>query len=324
MKAFQFEDISNGLELKDVPVPKPSEGQVLVQVKAAGLCHTDCHVLNGKEKVLIIKRPITLGHEVAGTIVELGSGVTGFNVGDNVVSGMATNRPITISDMKTSVGIGFDGGYAEFALFYASKTLKIPDGVSFAQAAAATDAVATAYHAVIGEGQTNASTTIGIIGLGGLGLSGVQIAALMGAKVYGVDLDARKFVTAQQHGATMCAKSLERLAGIHFDVIVDFAGAGTTTAAAAKAVKPGGRVVLVGLAATETTLSTHEFIAQSVTLLAGSGSTLDELQEVLQLISKGSITPILEEIPFYDIPAGLKRLEEGAVLGRLFVNPSQG
>lgn len=76
--------------------------------------------------------------------------------------------------MTTSAGIGYDGGYAEFAVFYTAKTLRIPDGVTFAHAAMATDAVATAYHAVVAEGQATSSSTIAIVGLGGLGLSGVN------------------------------------------------------------------------------------------------------------------------------------------------------
>lgn len=234
MKAFRFTDISKGLELRDIPIPTPGKGQMLVQVKATGLCHTDCNVLSGKDDMLFWKRPITLGHEIAGIIVDLGPDVTSFSIGERVVSGVGTSHPLTIEDVTTSAGIGYDGGYAEFAVFNEVKTLRIPDGATFAHAAVATDAVATAYHAVVAEGQATSSSTIAIIGLGGLGLSGVSIASFMGAKVYGVDVNPKKYPMALHSGALTCAKSLEYFSGIRFDAVVDFAGAGFTTAAAVK------------------------------------------------------------------------------------------
>ncbi|KAL2838985.1 chaperonin 10-like protein [Aspergillus pseudoustus] len=323
MRAFQFADVSKGLELRDVPIPKPGEGEVLVQVRAAGLCHTDCNVISGKDDILPSKRPMTLGHEIAGVIVELGPGVTNFSVNDRVVSGIAIKHPVTVDDVVTTAGIGYDGGYAEFVVITTSKAVRIPDGVTFAQAAVATDAVATAYHAVVVEGQVSASSNIGIVGLGGLGLSAVQIASYMGAKVYGIDISAKKYVAALEAGASVCAKTLDKLSGVHFDVIVDFAGAGTTTAAAVKALQPGGRLVLVGLAAKEATLNTYELVSRGVSLKGTAGSTVEEVAEVLGLIAKGKIHPILEEIAFADIPKGLDRITKGDTLGRLHADPTK-
>lgn len=323
MKAFRFETVPKGLELVDVPVPTPGKNQVLVKVIASGLCHTDCNVISGKDDLLFWQRPITLGHEVAGTISALGPAVTEFSVGERVVCIIGLENPITIHDVTTSAGIGYDGGYAEFAIFNTAKTLRIPEGVSFAQAAVATDAVATAYHAVVSEAQVSPSTTMAIIGLGGLGLSAVAIASLMGAKVYAIDLDSRKFAAALQSGALLCAKSIEKFSGIRFDAIVDFAGAGVTTASAVKATKSGGTVVLVGLASKECRLPTHDLVAQGVTLKGCAGSSREEVEKVLQHMSKGELNPILEEIPFLQVREGLDRLTKGTAVGRLYVDPSK-
>lgn len=323
MKAFQFSDVSRGLELNDVPIPKPGKGQILVQVKATGLCHTDYNVISGKDDMLLSKRPITLGHEIAGIIVELGPEVTEFSTNENVVSAIAIRHPVTFDEVLTTAGIGYDGGYAEFVLINSSKTVRIPDGVTFAQAAVATDAVATAYHAVVAEGRVSSSSTVAIIGLGGLGLSGVDIASYMGAKVYGVDINPNKYLPALESGAVICAKSLDKMSGVRFDTIVDFAGTGTTTAAAVNAMKPGGRIVLVGLSAKKVSLNTYDLVSRGISLKGSAGSSLEELAIVLGLIANGKIIPRLEEIPFSDIAKGLDRLAKGDSLGRLYADPSK-
>ncbi|KAH7409044.1 alcohol dehydrogenase [Cadophora sp. MPI-SDFR-AT-0126] len=322
MKAFRFHTVAKGLELKDVPIPKPGKNQLLVQVKAAGLCHTDCNVISGKDDILFWQRPITLGHEIAGIVVELGPHVTEFKTGERVTCVTGVTHPITINDVTTSAGIGYDGGYAEYVLFNAVKTLRIPSCVSFPQAAAATDALATAYHA-LSEAHIAPNDKVAIIGLGGLGLSAVEIATLRGAKVYGVDIRTKTYIHALQSGASLCAKSIAKFSGVQFDAVVDFAGVGVTTAAAAKAVKPGGRVVLVGLGAKECKLSTYDFVAMGVTLKGSVGASKEEVEKVLRLVAEGKLNPFLEEIPFNDVKKGLGRLEEGTALGRLYVDPSR-
>lgn len=323
MRAFQFADVSKGLQLKDVPIPKPGRGQVLLQILATGLCHTDCNVISGKDDMLLSKRPVTLGHEIAGIIVGLGPDVTDFTIDERIVSAIAIGHPVTLQEVLTTAGIGYDGGYAEYVVININKAVRIPDSVTFAQAAVATDAIATAYHAVVVEAQASPSSTIAIIGLGGLGLSGVQIASYMGAKVYGIDISLNKYLPALESGALVCVKGLDKLPGIKFDAVVDFAGTGTTTAAAVTAVKPGGRIVLAGLAARETTMNTYELIARGVSLKGSAGSSVDEVAKVLDLIADGKIQPLLEEIPFADIAKGLDRLTKGDTLGRLYANPSK-
>ncbi|KAM5341934.1 hypothetical protein ACJ41O_014965 [Fusarium nematophilum] len=323
MKAYQFTKPSRGLEYKEIPIPVPQDDQILVKIKATGLCHTDCNIISGKDDTFFWKRPITLGHEIAGQIVAIGSQVTKFKVGDRIVSIIGTKHPISFKDVTTSAGIGYNGGFAEYVALFESKALRIPEGVTFAQAAVATDAVATAYHAVVVEGQISASSKLAIIGLGGLGLTAAQIASRYGAKVYGIDRDTRKYVPAAQAGVYACAKSLDGFPGIRFDVIVDFAGAGSTTAAAAKAVEAGGKVVLVGLLQKMATLNTHEFVASGVTLKGSAGSSIEEVDRCLQMIANKEIDPLLEEIPFDQIKEGLDRLARGDVIGRLYADPSK-
>ncbi|EXM15782.1 Polyketide synthase, enoylreductase domain [Fusarium oxysporum f. sp. vasinfectum] len=323
MKAFQFMNPSKGLEYKEVPVPVPDKNQLLVEVKATGLCHTDCNIVSGLDDTFFWKRPIILGHEIAGVVVKIGSDVTKFKVGDPVVAVIGTEYPVTFGDVTTAAGIGYDGGFAQYAALFESKTLRIPEGVTFAQAAVATDAIATAYHAIVVEGQISASSKVAIVGLGGLGLSAAQIASRFGSKVYGIERDTRKYVAAAQAGVYACAKGFDGFPGVRFDVVIDFAGAGSTTAAAAKAVKPGGKVVLVGLSKKQATLDTYEFVAFGVTLKGSAGSSIGEVEKSLQMIANKEIEPLLEEIPFSKIKEGLDRLSQGNVIGRLYADPTK-
>lgn len=322
MKAYQFSDSATGLELRDIPIPTLQAGEVLLTVEATGLCHTDCHIINGHVNDWIRKRPITLGHEVAGTICAIGTGGTDFKVGDRVavsLPGHSTEEP----DWDNAVGMGFDGGYAENIAVPARFVVPIPGNVSFAQAAVAGDSILTAYHAVVVEAEADDSKNVGIVGLGGVGLNGVRVAALQGATVYGVDIDQTKFNEALRQGATECFTGLSDAAHIRFDAILDFAGVGTTTAEAVKAVKAGGRVVLVGMGAPAMELPTLAIVTRRIQIHGSLGASIPEFGQVLELISKGLIVPVLEEIPFMDVVEGLKRVERSEVSGRLFTGPNK-
>lgn len=321
MKAFRFNEAHSDLQLCDVPRPTPGPHEVLIQVKASGLCHSDCIIMEDESYGMLMQRPITLGHEVAGAIIEIGSEVKGYKLEDRIACAQMS-QPATIENWSNAIGLAYDGGYAEFAIVRANNITRIPEGVTFAQAAVATDSVATAYHAVVTEGPVMPGETVAIVGLGGLGLSAARIAHLNGAVVYGVDLDTGKFEQAKESGATDCASSLSAFKDIQFDIIFDFAGAGVTTSDAALAVKPGGKVVLVGLAARRTTLNTLDLVMRRITLSGSLGATKSDLDEVLELIANKQLTPLTTQIPFLDVPKGLADLNGGRVTGRLFTDPS--
>ncbi|KAK2057862.1 alcohol dehydrogenase GroES-like domain-containing protein [Colletotrichum caudatum] len=323
MLAFQYGSPKEGLQLRDIPTPEPGPGSVQIRVKAAGLCHSDCHLIKGHDDVLV-KKPITLGHEVSGIITTIGPNVAGYRPGDRVaVSLLAHPLSMNVRGWAMAIGVGFDGGYAEYAVAPVSRLVRIPDGVTFSQAAVATDAMATAYHAVTIEAGICPGATVGIVGIGGLGMQGLGFAALKGATVYGIDIMDSKFARAKQLGARACFKSLEGAGHVVFDVIVDFVGSEETTRSAMERVKEGGKVVLVGLAARNMTISSAELITRSISLAGSFGASEADLKDVLELLSKKEIEPELEEIPFADIPAGLKALDEGEVQGRLWADPSK-
>lgn len=308
MRAWVLDEVHGDLRKAEVVTPVPGEGQVLVQVKASGLCHSDVGYMEGVIP-LTIALPGILGHEASGTIAALGPGVQGWNVGDAVASAISPGD---------APGVSRDGAYAEYIIVTAAKLVRLPAGMDWAQAAAATDAGLTSYTGVVVYGQVKAGDRVGIVGLGGLGMTGARIAVVQGATVYGVEPREALWEDARAHGLTDVVADVSALEGMDLDVVIDFAGFGTTTAGAIRAVKTRGRVVLVGLGRSEWTLNSIDLVSRAIDL---QGATVagdpDHLQGVLDLIASGQLGVRTEAIGFDDIPDGLARLQRGEVNGRL-------
>ncbi|KAF7551895.1 hypothetical protein G7Z17_g4728 [Cylindrodendrum hubeiense] len=323
MKAYQYENAKDGLLLQDIPIPEPAANEVQIRVKAAGMCHSDCHIVGGTGDAWLLKRPITLGHEVAGIITKVGPNITGYQPGDRVAVSQICH-PVEERIWTLGIGLGFDGGYAEYAVAPISRLRHIPEGVTFAQAAVATDALATSYHAVVVEAEAKSGRSIGIIGLGGLGMSGLAFAVLQGATVYGIDIAKAKLEEAKGLGASECFESLEEANDVVFDVIVDFAGTGATTVAALSSVKEGGKVVVVGLASPTIPVPANILILRTVTLVGSLGASAEDLDQVLKYLQRGAIDPSLIEVPFHEIPASIDILAKGTdAKGRFWADPSK-
>ena len=297
------------LTLNEVPEPHAGAGEIVVDIKAAGLCHSDLGILTSESFLPpFVRPPLTIGHEIAGVVAEIGTGVSSWSVGDRVgvcqIGGDVT-------------GITKDGGYAPKVVVNADVLLRIPDGVSFEQAAAGNDAGMTAHHAMVVDGEIAKGQKVGVIGLGGLGQVGARIAVLAGCEVYVADIKHDVWPLAEQLGATRVVADIAELSGLGLDVIVDFAGFGTTTAAAIETVRPGGRVVQVGLGRQDATINIQSLVMKEVTLKGCLGGTMADTSAVYDLMASGDLQPLLSTITFDEIPAGLERLDRGEVVGRL-------
>jgi propanol-preferring alcohol dehydrogenase len=310
MKAWQFTNTNEPLVLNDVPEPRPGKGEVLIDIKAAGLCHSDVGLLEDEGWLqTLAKRPITIGHEVAGVISELGDGVSNWAVGDRV--------GICPTTEAGAPGYVRDGGFSYKAVTPVVSLVRIPDGVSFAQGAAGTDAGMTSHHAVITNGQVGKGTVLGIIGFGGLGQIGARVAVLSGAEVHVAEVNEKVWPSARDAGVKDVKKSIKDFEDVKFDVIVDFAGFGTTTAEAIDTVDIGGKVVQVGMGRLEATISTASLILRKVTLIGSQGGTKEDVQGVYDYLATGKLEPTITEISFDEIPDGIGRLKRGEVVGRL-------
>ncbi len=313
MQAWVFHGVGVPLEAVARELPQPAAGEVLIEVHGSGLCHSDVGRMDGTLTPYMPKQPpIVLGHEIAGVIIATGDLVGEFAVGDRVVaSGTQAYCP----------GRDADGGYATHCLLPVHCLLPLPDAVSFVQGAAATDAGQTSHHAVMVAGELQPGMRVGIVGLGGLGMTGARIAVLAGAEVHAAEPRQEAWAAARAQGVTSVVTDVNELASLALDLIVDFAGFGDTTAGAITAVRPGGRVVLVGLGRTEAVIPTMPLIAKSVTLRGSGGGQPSDTAAVLDYMSRGQLTIEASVIGFTGIPDGLERLQRGGVVGRIVAKP---
>lgn len=310
VRAWQFTGTHEPLVLVDVPEPRQGPDEVLVDIKACGLCHSDVGVLEVDDFPFPARAslPVTLGHEVAGVISQVGANVDDWSVGDRVGIG-------NVGDAIP--GLMRDGGYTQMIASASDVLVRIPDDVSFEQAAFAMDAGMSAYGSVITVGHVSAGDKVGIIGLGGLGQIGARVAHLAGCEVHVAEIREELWPLAHELGATSTVKDVEELADQELNVIIDFAGVGTTTEGAIRAVADGGRVIQVGMTATEATIDTFQLIMKRVTLAGSLGGTLDDVRSVFDLIASGELNPRTTIIGFDEIPRGLERISKGEVVGRL-------
>lgn len=309
MKAWQFTETHVPLALNDVAEPEAGPGQVVIDVRAVGLCHSDVGILEVDHFLPpMVPVPLTLGHEIAGDISQIGEGVGGWATGDRVA--IALLAPFI-------PGLSMDGGYAARVAVNADLLVSIPKNVTYAQAAAGTDAGVTAYHAIRTDAAVQKGQKVGIIGLGGLGQVGARVAVLAGAEVYAAEVKRDIWPIGEGLGVTKVVEDISEFADLGLDVIVDFAGFGTTTAAAIDTVRIEGRVVQVGLGVTSATVSTQSLVMKKVTLVGALGGSKEDVGEVFALMASGDLDPILSTISFDEIPDGLTRLSRGEVVGRL-------
>ncbi|WP_453996221.1 zinc-binding dehydrogenase [Bacillus nitroreducens] len=314
MKGWQFVDTNEPLQLVEKEDPKAVPGKVVIDVKVGGLCHSDVGVLRDPGwKALLGELPVIMGHEVAGVISEVGEGVTDYQVGDRVA--ICPTGP-----SKTAPGYAYDGGFGTKVLAPAEDLVRVPEGVSFAQAAAGTDAGMTSYHATFTKGGVKEGMTVGMIGIGGLGQIALEAAVAKGATVYAVDLNPNARELAKSLGAAGTFENVKEIAQFEPEVIIDFAGFDVTTREALESIGFQGKVVLVGMGKLETTLNVTSLITKQATLVGSNGGTKQDIEEIYELFASGKVNPKITEITFDEIPEGIQKLEDNQVTGRLVAN----
>jgi propanol-preferring alcohol dehydrogenase len=208
MKAIRLVKPGSPLEAREIPIPPIGLRDVLIRVKAAGICHSDAHYRAGLSPVKSL--PLTLGHEVAGLVEKTGANVKGFTAGDRVcVHYLVTCGKCPFCTAGTEqfcltaqmIGKHRDGGYAEFIAVPARSVFRLPDEISFEQGAILMCSSATALHA-LNKARLRRGETVAIFGIGGLGISAVQLAKHFGAaEVFAVDINPKKLEFGERFGA---------------------------------------------------------------------------------------------------------------------------
>jgi len=333
MQALRLTAWGRDPELVRVPVPQPGPGELLLLVEAAGLCHSDLHVIDSAGR-LPYDLPFTLGHEVAGTVVAVGTGVSRDWLDEAVaVHGVWScgecrrclagreNYCLRLTG-PIGVGLGYDGGLAEFVLVPSERYLVKAEGVKPEQLAPLTDAGLTAYHAVT----QNLDAVAGggsalVVGVGGLGHLAVQVLrAVAGCEVVAVDQRESARAVAREHGATLVLPGLEEL-DRDVDLVLDFVGSETTLCESSKRLAPGGRLVVVGSAGGSLAASKQGALARGWQLSAPFWGTRSDLEAVIALAGVGALGAETETGSLADAPELYARLRRGEVRGRAVVVP---
>lgn len=311
MKGWEFSGTNIPLKIVEKPDPVAKPGYVVIKSLAGGLCHSDVSALEHDSWMPLFKVPVIMGHECCGRIVEVGEGVEGYKVGDIVAV-----CPMDAKD-GTTPGYTRDGCYGTMTTAPVEQLVKVPEGVTPAQAAASTDAGMTSRHAIVVNGGIKPGMKVGVIGIGGLGQIGMRIAVLKGCDVYVATRKPEAQELARSLGAKDVKANIKEFADVGLDVIVDYAGGGVTTSDAVETVKYGGRVVIVGMAKDFTQINTMAMITKHVTLVGSVGGHVEDIADCLALMATGDLKPNIETIRFDQIGEGIERLARGEVKGRL-------
>ncbi|MGH8161498.1 MAG: alcohol dehydrogenase catalytic domain-containing protein, partial [Gammaproteobacteria bacterium] len=285
MKAVRLVAVNQPLERQNVSVPEIGERDVLVQVRAAGICHSDVHYRDGISPTGPL--PLTLGHEIAGVVTRVGAQVTRLEPGARVCLHYnlscgdcyrCTSGNDQFCQQAAMLGHHVDGGYAEYIVVPARNAIRLPDGIPFEQGATLMCASATAFHA-LRKSRLRAGETVAILGAGGLGQSAVQLARALGAlEVYAVDIDQQKLRLAEQHGAIPidasegdAADRIRALTGGRgVDVAIELIGLRTTIEQSLRSVGALGRAVIVGLSGEGVEIDTYSQLVGREAELIGS------------------------------------------------------
>jgi propanol-preferring alcohol dehydrogenase len=311
MKSWRFHGTNKPFTLDEVEEPHAGPGEVVVKVKAAGVCHSDVAAMEDPGWMpMFFRLPMTMGHENAGVITEVGEGMEHWKVGDRV--GLAPLMPD-----GDAIGYGnWDGGYGPMVKATEANLVKLPDEVSFELGAMATDAGLTAYHAMVAVGGAAKGKKVGVIGLGGLGYIGARTAVLLGAEVYAAEVSPETRKLADEIGLAGVAESITEFKDKGLELIVDYAGFGTTTASAIETLAEFGMLVQVGMGRLEATINTYPLIINQLTVRGSKSGTKEDLQALYDLMRSGELNPPMNLITQADIPAALERLRKGGVIGR--------
>ncbi|WP_027415669.1 alcohol dehydrogenase AdhP [Aneurinibacillus terranovensis] len=335
MKAAVSPDFNQPFEIKEVNKPEIGPGEILVRIKACGVCHTDLHAVQGDWPVKA-KMPLIPGHEGVGIIEEVADDVTSLKVGDRVgvpwlysacgeceycLSGWET-----LCKAQLNAGYSVDGGFAQYCKAPAAYVAKVPDNLTYEEAAPIFCAGVTTYKALKVSG-AKAGDWVAIYGIGGLGHIALQYAKAMGFKVVAVDIQDDKLELAERLGANMAINGMkvdpaqkiqEELGGVKASISV------AVTQKAFKqayySVKRGGTCVVVGLPNAELPIPIFDTVLNGVKVLGSIVGTRIDLKEALQFAADGKVKANIEVQPLENVNDVFERLEHGAINGRVVLS----
>lgn len=322
MKALQLIETGCPLEEREIPVPVPERGEVVVKVVAAGICHSDVHYRAGTSPAF--PRPITLGHEVSGVVSDTGDAVTRVRTGDRVclhyLVGCGQCASCTAGNERfcatvQMIGKNRDGGYAEYIRIPERSVVPLHESVPFVQGAVMMCSSSTALHA-IHKSRLRAGESVAVFGVGGLGMSAVRLASLFEpSRIFAVDINRKKLELAESVGAVpvLAGQSdpVERIRELNeghgVDVAIEMIGLPETMQQAVRSLGQFGRAVIAGLTDQPVHIDAYDhLITKEAEVIGVSDHTIEEIEQLLLWYREGTFDfpdRLIETVP----------LEAGAV-----------
>lgn len=330
MKAAIFEGGGKPLVIKDIATPIPKKGEVLVKVSACGVCHTDLHYLDHGVKTAKMP-PLVLGHEASGTVIGL-NGEVGLREKDRVVIPAVLTcgycrlcrlgRENICENMKM-LGNHIDGAFAEFVAVPAKDCVKLPGEVSLEEVCLIGDALSTPYHAVRNRAKVQPADKVVVIGCGGVGLGIIQFAKIAGAHIVAIDVSEEKLAAAKELGAedTVNVGKVERLDKAIRDkfnggpdIAFEAIGKPQTIEAAAKSIRIGGTLCIVGYCSEQVSMPANRIMFAELKIIGSLGARPVDYPNIVELVLNGSIRikPIITgRFGLDDINKAFDKLREG-------------
>jgi propanol-preferring alcohol dehydrogenase len=336
MRAAVVRSFDQPLEVTDVPIPEPGDGQIQVRIEASGLCHTDIHAAQGDWPVKPTP-PFIPGHEGVGIVTKVGPGVTAHAIGDRVaipwlghacgtcdycVSGWET-----LCESQLNTGYALDGGFAEYLVADANYAVAVPTGIDPAEAAPLTCAGVTTYKAVK-VGGVAPGDRVAIFGIGGLGHLAQQYAQIFGGETIAVDVTDEKLALAKQLGAAHTVNAatsdpvavIEALGGA--DVAVVLAASPRVLEQAHACLRRGGRLVLVSLPKDNAmALPIFQTVLKGIRVIGSIVGTRADLAEVFRLHAAGRTRVFYEPRPLTEVNQAIEDVLASRVPARLVLIP---
>jgi alcohol dehydrogenase len=331
MLAVRYSGYGKAPELVEMPSPVCPDDGVVLDVLATGVCRSDWHAWRGHDPVSL---PHVPGHELAGVVSQVGSAVTGYDVGDRVttpfVNGCGTcefcrSGNAQVCQHQTQPGFTHHGSFAEQVALHAADTnlVALPDGMDPVVAASLGCRFATSYRAVTAHGRVGEGDWVAVFGCGGVGLSAIQIAIALGARVAAVDVSDVARRRAVELGAVPVAVDhpVEHIieltrGGAH--VAIDALGSAATAAAGVRSLRPRGRYVQVGLmlgADARAPLPWDVVVAYELEIHGSHGMAARDYPAMLAMVASGVLRPqelVGRVIGLADAPAALMAMDSPA------------
>jgi propanol-preferring alcohol dehydrogenase len=316
--------------------PTPADGEVVLKVSYCGICGTDIKIVTGRLSS-IVKIPYIPGHEIVGSVDAVGKNVNGIKEGDKGIAyfyiscgecELCRSGRENICYSIERLGFERDGGFAEYVRMPSYSFCKYSGKIAGEKMAVLPDAVATSYHALRNKASLRIGQTVLIVGVGGLGIHAVQIARLMGAKVISADRKLKALEMSEKYGAQSTINTenedprktvMDFTDGKGADVIIENVGKDDTLMWSLPLLKRGGTLVIVGYDPIHPVhVSPLGMHYNEWSIRGARVSTKQELLEVIELVEKGMIKPVVTKvIPLEDVNKGLEEIVGGKQIGRI-------